>query len=56
MRGLHQETPVLGADHARPPSPTIPLGTPPPGALTVAEIDATMAHAEAEKSLMTRRP
>ena len=32
----------------------IPLGPALPGALTVAEIDATMAYAEAEKALATR--
>ena len=32
----------------------IPLGTSLPGALTTAEIDATMAYAEAEKALATR--
>jgi hypothetical protein len=32
----------------------IPLGTALPGALTTAEIDATMAYAEAEKALATR--
>ena len=32
----------------------IPLGTTLPGALTTAEIDATMAYAEAEKALATR--
>jgi integrase len=33
----------------------IPIGALPPGALTVAEIDATMAYAEAEKAASTRR-
>ena len=33
----------------------IPLGPALPGALTVAEIDATMAYAEAEKALATRQ-
>jgi site-specific recombinase XerD len=33
----------------------IPLGPALPGALTIAEIDATMAYAEAEKALATRR-
>jgi hypothetical protein len=32
----------------------IPLGPALPGALTTAEIDATMAYAEAEKALATR--
>jgi hypothetical protein len=32
----------------------IPLGTTLPGELTTAEIDATMAYAEAEKALATR--
>src|SRR6476661_218579 len=32
----------------------IPLGTTLPGALTTAEIDATMAYAEAEKAVATR--
>ena len=32
----------------------IPFGPALPGALTVAEIDATMAYAEAEKALATR--
>ena len=33
----------------------IPLGPALPGALTTAEIDATMAYAEAEKALATRQ-
>jgi hypothetical protein len=33
----------------------IPVDALPPGALTIAEIDATMAYAEAEKAAATRR-